>query len=339
MVHQPKLGVYVNNRAAVFLDDYELSDLIELAVAAEAHGYDFVSVGDSLLAKPRYSPIVVLAGIAQATERIELSTGILQPHMRNPLMLAQEWATLDVLSRGRTTLGVGVGTGPLPLVEREYELIGIPKRKRGVAFEESIVLLRRLWAGESVSFEGDVFSLNDVAAGFDSAQSGGPPIYIACGGYVPTRAGVGPNDFYTDETAGRFTGPFDRVARLADGWITGIVRPGEYVTALAEIRDLMESVDRIAGSELTTRLNCFIHVDTDAGAARRHGVDFLQRYHGLPFDEETIERWLIAGPPEECAERLAAYVDAGVKQFQLVLASGDQHTQLVRIAETVRPLL
>src|SRR6266852_5232956 len=75
-------------------------------VAAEAAGFDFVSVGDSILAKPRYMPIPVLSAIAARTRRVKLATGILQPHMRHPVLLAEDWATLDVLSAGRTILGV-----------------------------------------------------------------------------------------------------------------------------------------------------------------------------------------------------------------------------------------
>src|SRR5438094_230462 len=106
------LGIYVNNRAAVFLgEEYSLGRLLEAAVLAEELGFDFVSVGDSIIAKPRYSPIPVLSAIAACTQRIKLATGILQPHMRHPWLLAQEWATLDVISGGRTILGVGLGTG------------------------------------------------------------------------------------------------------------------------------------------------------------------------------------------------------------------------------------
>ena len=330
----PAYGIYVNNRAAVFAaEEFALVDLIALAVAAETAGFDFVSVGDSPLAKPRYAPIVVLSAIAAQTSRIELSTGILQPHMRNPVLLAQEWATLDVISGGRTTLGVGLGTGPLPLVEREYELVGIPKRRRGKALDEAIDALRALWSGGPASLDGEIFDLGEVDAGFGAVKPGGPPIYIACGGYVPKMAGHGPNDFYRPETADRFTGPFDRVARVGDGWITGIVRPFELSYALDEIRTTaLREHKRHLDDNFVVRLNCFINVSPDEAAARAEGVDFLQRYHGLPFDDETIERWLIAGPPERCADKLASYVDAGVNSFQLVLASTRQTEQLERVA-------
>lgn len=337
---RPKIGVYVNNRAAVFLGDgFTLTDLLDLATDVEDAGLDFVSVGDSLLAKPRYSPIVVLAAIAARTRRIELTTGILQPHMRNPVLLAQEWATLDVVAAGRTSIGVGLGTGPLDLVEAEYRLIGIPKRQRGVAFDEAINLLRRLWTEGDVSHHGRIYNLDHIDAGFTPDRTPHPPILVACGGYVPERAGTGPNDFHTPETAGTFVGPFERVVRLGDGWITGIVTPDEYRRALDVIGTIATQRERDLDHRFERRLNCFLHLDTDAARARRIGTEFLESYHRLPFEADTLDRWLIAGDAETCAERIAAYVDAGVTSFQFVLADHDQHRQLDRLASDLAPLV
>ena len=106
------LGIAVNNRVAVVLGErYTLANLVDNAVLAEELGFDYVTVADSILAKPRYMPIPVLCGIAARTRRIELLSFILQPHLRNPVPLAKDWTTLEVLSGGRTALGVDLGTG------------------------------------------------------------------------------------------------------------------------------------------------------------------------------------------------------------------------------------
>lgn len=335
------LGIYVNNRAAVFLgEEYSLAQLLQAATLAEDLKFDFVSVGDSILAKPRYSPIPILSAIAARTHSIKLTTGILQPHMRNPVLLAQEWATLDIISKGRTILGVGLGTGPKELVAQEYELVRIPKNLRGKAFDEAIQLLKRLWSEETVNFDGSVFRCQGISIGYRPEQKPHPPIVIACGGYVPTQQGVGPNDFYSEKNAGKFIGPFERVARLGDGWITGIVTPNEYARALGLIRTIArERYGRTLGTEFRTVLNCFINVGADAQASRREAVFMLQSYHRLPFDDETIERWTIYGPPERCAERIIAYANAGVNSFQFVIAARDQLSQIRAIAEQVTPLL
>jgi alkanesulfonate monooxygenase SsuD/methylene tetrahydromethanopterin reductase-like flavin-dependent oxidoreductase (luciferase family) len=339
--NRPRYGVYVNNRAAVFMGEaFSLDRLLDNAVMAEQAGLDFVSVGDSITAKPRYTPIPVLSAIAAKTHRIGLATGILQPHMRHPALLAQDWATLDVISGGRTLLGVGLGTGDPASVAREYELVGIPKRKRGKAFDESIQLLKRLWTEESVTFEGDVFTLNDVALGYRPRQRPHPPIVISCGGYVPKRAGFGPNDFYTESTAGTFTGPFERVARLGDGWLTGIVTGEEYRQALTFIRQTAaERYGRVLGPEFVAMVNLWLCVGPSAEAARQEGQAVLEAYHLRPFDEDTIERWLLYGAPEDCAARLAEYILAGANTFQFVIASYDQERQIRALTERVLPLV
>lgn len=337
----PKLGIYVNNRAAVFMrEDYSLSTLLEAARLAEASGFEFVSVGDSPLAKPRYTPIPVLSAIAAQTSTIRLSTGVLQPHMRHPVLLAQDWATLDEISNGRTWFTVGLGTGPPDLVEHEYHVLGIPKKRRGVAFDEAIESIKRLWTEETVTFTGSIFSFEDVTLGYTTAQQPHPPIIIACGGYIPTQAGTGPNDFFSEDKAGTFHGPFDRVARLGDGWITGIITPEEYSTTLALIRSIAEQrYGRTLDASFRTILNCFIHVADDAETARREGIAFLEQYHRRPFDDETVRRWLIYGSPEECAQRIQTFAEAGVQSFQLVPASRQPLHQIEQIASRVMPLL
>ena len=321
-------------------DAFSLDRLLDNAVLVEQVGLDFVSVGDSITAKPRYTAVPVLSAIAARTQRVGLATGILQPHMRNPVLLAQDWATLDVISNGRTLLGVGLGTGDPASVAREYEVVGIPKRQRGKAFDESIQLLKRLWTEESVTFGGDIFRLDDVSLGYRPVQQPHPPIVIACGGYVPKQAGFGPNDFYSESTAGTFTGPFDRVARLGDGWLTGIVTADEYRGALAYIRQrASEQYGRTLGPEFVTMVNLWLCVGPSADEARREGQRVLEAYHLRPFDEETIDRWLLFGAPESCAARIAEYVLAGANTFQFVIASYDQEGQIRALADRVLPLV
>ncbi|MDR7448699.1 MAG: LLM class flavin-dependent oxidoreductase [Armatimonadota bacterium] len=334
-------GVYVNNRAAVFLGEkYPLAKLVEVAELAEELGFDFVSVGDSLLAKPRYSPIPLLAHIAARTRRVRLATGILQPHMYHPVRLAQDWATLDVLSGGRTIFAVGLGTGPRALVQQEYELIGIPMSRRGKAFEESIEVVRKLWTEAQVTYSGSTYHLHKVSIGYGPMQRPHPPIIIAAGIFVPRHPGEGPNDYYRAASAGRFRyGPLERVARLGDGWITGIITPEEYAAGLRRIRVVAEKqFQRTLNPSFLACLNCFINVHEDGTVARSEGLAFMQEYHRLPFDDETVDRWLICGNPEQCADRINRYVAAGVNTFQLVVASPDQAGQIRRIAAEVLPL-
>jgi alkanesulfonate monooxygenase SsuD/methylene tetrahydromethanopterin reductase-like flavin-dependent oxidoreductase (luciferase family) len=334
-----RFGLFLNNRGAVIVGErYTLATLLALAVRAEELGFDFVSVGDSVLAKPRYAPVPTLAAVAAVTTRIELTTGVLQPHLRPPVQFAQEWATLDALSGGRTSLGVGLGSGSRELVAAELSLAGLSHSSRAAALEESITVLRALWSGSGpVTFPGRFWNLTDVNPGYRPVRPGGVPILIACGTYVPETAGAGPVGIVSPDAAGAVIGPVGRVARLGDGWISGILRPEEWAVLWARLRVEGEAVGRdLAAQTFERRFNTYIHVGNDRGAARREGKHFMEAYHRLPLDDATLDRWLIYGSAADCAARLSELIDAGVNSFQFVLASDDQMTQLERLAETLR---
>ncbi|MEO7372474.1 MAG: LLM class flavin-dependent oxidoreductase [Terrimesophilobacter sp.] len=334
-----QLGVYINNRAAVFLgEEFTMPSLVELAIQAEDAGFGFVAVGDSVLAKPRFAPIVTLAAVAAVTRRIGLTTGILQPHLHHLVTLAQELATLDVISAGRTSLGVGLGTGPRDLVDAELALVGLSRKTRARAFEETISALIMLLSGGPTNFNGEVYKLTDVDAGYRPVQRPGPPIVIACGAYVPLEAGQGPNDVRNSTTIGKFTGPLERVVRLGDGWVTGMATPSEWRSMWQKMVASANAVGRsINTPTFERRVNCFVNVGDNQERARQEGKAFLEAYHRLPMDDETLDRWLISGPAEVCVERFRQFIDVGVNSFQLVLASSRQQEQLARVAEGILP--
>ena len=237
MAPAPRLnfGLYANNRASVFLPDFSMERLLDLAVEAEELGYHSLWVGDSLLAKPRYDPIVTLTAIAARTKNIKLATGILQPHMRNPVVLALEWATLDIISKGRTIMGVGPGAGSPELLSKECEVAGFERRVRGKVFEECLEVLKALWTRDSVDFEGSHYRYRDVSLGYKPVQEPHPPIWIAAGHYNPVKVENYRYGHFVEANAGKHTGPFDRVARLADGWLTNHISPREYTERYSEI--------------------------------------------------------------------------------------------------------
>src|SRR5438477_4675411 len=119
-----QFGVNVNNREPLIAADYDLSMLLDLSTEVEAAGFDSVWVGDSLFSKPRYEPISLLSAISQRTSRVRLGTACMVSSTRNPLYLALEWATLDVISEGRTIRGTGMGN-PEQGVRREFEALGL----------------------------------------------------------------------------------------------------------------------------------------------------------------------------------------------------------------------
>ena len=146
--------------------------------------------GDS---SPIPDPLIWLAYVAAATERIKLGTGILILPQRNPVVLAKELATLDRLSGGRLLLGIGVGW-----LEEEFDAIGVPFRERGRRTDEHVAAMRALWSGEAATFEGEFTSFQDCWS-----------LPAPAGGSIPVHVGG-----HTDAAA-------RRAGRLGDGFFPG----------------------------------------------------------------------------------------------------------------------
>ena len=177
------------------------ADLIDLGVRAEALGYESVwvnhhvlnvgYVGERLGDRPYYDALTTLTWIAARTERLRLGTSVLVLPYLNPLVLAKAVATLDVLSGGRVTLGVGVGTLPA-----ENRALGSDYATRGAYANESIAVMRELWTASEPSFAGRFFRFDGVRFSPKPLQPGGVPILVGGG----SRAAM------------------VRCARLGDGW-------------------------------------------------------------------------------------------------------------------------
>ena len=161
-------------------------DLLEWARRADRGPFSTLSLIDRL-AYDSYEPMVALGAIAAVTSRVRLMTGILLAPLRNAGMMAKQAATLDVLSGGRLTLGMAIGSRT-----DDYEASPAPFRNRGKRFDEQLAHMKRVWAGE-------VLSEGAYAVGPSPVQAGGPEVLI--GGSAPVALA--------------------RVGRWADGYITG----------------------------------------------------------------------------------------------------------------------
>ena len=176
-------------------------DVIRLALDAERLGYDSVWVNhhvlnvgyiyDRLEGRPYYDALTTLTWIGALTERVRLGTTVLVLPYLNPLTLAKSAATLDAMSGGRVTLGVGVG-----MLREESDALGCDFSTRGAYSDESIRVMRELWSAEDASFSGRFFNFGPVKFAPKPVQPGGIPILI--GGM--SRAAM------------------RRCARLGDGW-------------------------------------------------------------------------------------------------------------------------
>ncbi|TDD79163.1 LLM class flavin-dependent oxidoreductase [Actinomadura rubrisoli] len=191
-----EIGYLLPTRDQAVRGEHEPGQLVGQARRAEALGVDSVWAGDSPVTRPRADALLLLAAVADATDRVVLGTAVLLPALRHPILLAHQLATLDRLSDGRLVAGMGAGF-PIPQTEAQFAALDVGFKRRVSRMEESIDAMRRLWTGGPVSFKGEHFAFEDVTLAPPPSRPGGPPIWLAGGGVHALR----------------------RVARLADGWL------------------------------------------------------------------------------------------------------------------------
>ena len=203
-----RFGLSLPNRAVLF--GMPVESLLETAEQAEASGcFDSVWVGDNFLSKPRLEAIVALAALAARTKRLKLGVICLASFpLRHPLELAIQWASLDLLSGGRTILAVCTGAAASMGAKFADELaaFGVASRERAGRMEEGIELLRRFFGPGPVNHQGHYFQFENVELFPKPAQTR-IPIIIAVNPRQETDPAI-------VERALR------RVAQLADGWQT-----------------------------------------------------------------------------------------------------------------------
>jgi probable F420-dependent oxidoreductase len=239
-----KFGVALTTRGR----DATAETLARVSRTAEECGFDSVWVTDHIVIPNRITsgypyeatgifdvpaneyylePLTVLTYLAGMTRRIRLGTGVLVLPYRNPILLAKTVASLDVLSGGRTILGVGVGW-----MAEEFRALGLETfEQRGAVTDESIRLVRELWTQEEPRFKGRFFHVEDIRFYPKPIQKPHPPIWI--GGHSPAA--------------------MRRAALLGDAWHPIGLRPpvglypGEYAQAAATIRRIAEEAGRDPG--------------------------------------------------------------------------------------------
>ncbi len=165
-------------------------ELLQIAQTAERAGFDSLWVGDHLLYRPQNRPPQgpweawsILAGLAVGTEQVEIGPLVASTSFHAPAMLAKKAATVDEMSNGRLVLGLGAGWN-----EPEYRAFGFPFDKRASRFEEAFTIIRRLLAGEEVSFAGKFYQIEECVLLPRSKRDGHIPLLIGSVGERVLRA-------------------------------------------------------------------------------------------------------------------------------------------------------
>jgi probable F420-dependent oxidoreductase len=223
--------------------------LVDLACRAEELGIDSVwahdhvfNVGhvfDRIGGKPYYEPLTLLGFVAARTQRVRLGTSVLVLPYHNAVRLAKTAATLDVLSGGRLVMGVGVG-----LIEKEMRAMGSPYAERGAFTDESIAVMRALWAQDDPKFDGKYYQFAGMKFSPKPKQK---PIPVVIGGV--SRAAI------------------RRAARLGDGWQPLGLSPEALGQGISELRAEAQACGRDA-----SKIPVSIAMSLAAARAGRHAL-------------------------------------------------------------------
>ena len=301
-----QLGYLLPTRENVMRGEHGTGEILTLAQTAAALGFDSLWVGDSLLARPRHDPITMLAGVATAVPDVKIGTAVLVPMMRNPVLLAQQLATIDQLSDGRLIVGVGIGADN-PGFRAEFEAVGVPFEKRVGTLLEQVELMRALWQGKPVEWDGRWTVNANAALAPEPRQVGGPPIWLAAG----VKPGIA------------------RAAKHFDGWFpigpdaeTFGKRHGFYNQCLAEE----------GTNQSTTAIYLTICLDEDSAAADSAIDAYMADYYGAPPEILRKVMACFGGSIEEVMAFIKGYVDAGADHVVLRLVS-DHNTTLKALAD------
>jgi len=329
MLHtmRAKLGLSLSNRAVLF-GWANLDDLLDAAQMAERSGYFHgIWVGDNLLSKPRVEAIVTLSAIAARTQQVKLGTICLASFpLRDPILLAIQWASLDLLSQGRTILAVCNGGSALdgPQFEDELEVMEVKSHERVGRVLEGMTILRRLWSEARVTHEGKYYRFKNVELLPKPVQQP-VPIYMA----------INPKEQRVDAAA--IDRILRRIAAHADGWQTDATPVETFRQRFDTIRDYAARQGRDP-SQLDSCLHLMVNINDDRDVAFQEAGTFLRSYYGAgAVSRERAELWLAYGPPAAVAEKIQAYIDAGCTTPVLRFVSPNLKGQLQRCIEEVMP--
>ena len=204
--------------------DQLYNEIIDQIVWGEENGFDDIWLSEHHFIEDGYSPSLmpIAAAIASRTKKIHIGTSVILMPFHNPVRMAEDAATVDVISGGRFELGVGVG-----YKVEEFESFAISSKERGARTNEGLEIIRRLWEGETLTFEGKYYTVTKAKLTPEPIQQPRPPIWV--GGFTPPA--------------------LRRAAKYGDGYIgVGPLKEAyeRYVTALEKVGKSTTDI-RLAG--------------------------------------------------------------------------------------------
>ena len=288
--------------------------LIDYAVRVEKLGYESIWAWDHILlgVEPSF-PIIealsILTAIAARTQTLKLGTGVLVMPMRNPVILAKQLGSLDLISNGRVIVGTAVGW-----YKREFKAMGVDFHERGKIMERSLDIIKRLWTEDRVTEDFPPYSIKDAVMYPKPVQKPHPPILI--GGYVDAV--------------------LRRAATKGDGWLTYYYTADSFASNWARIRGFAEEAGRNPDELISTnQLPICVGPRSKVEAPMREWLQTDWDY--ASWSESTAESAII-GTVDECVEQLQKHVATGVDRL-IFVPYRYQDEQLETIAREIIPRL
>ncbi len=276
-----------------------LDDLIKQVRVARAVGFDSIWTGHHYLMATyqQFQPLPLLARLAGEAEGMAVGTSLTLVPLHHPVELAELVATMDIITRGCFVWGVGVGYR-----SEEFEAFAVPRAERAARFEESLAIVRALWTGEAVTFEGRFYALRDAVASLRPVQQPHPPIWVGASSLAGAR----------------------RAARAGDAILLNI---GSTLEAMRQHLDAYGATLAELGRPrpVVRTLARDIYISGTDEDAWRLGADILWRRHrsygewGMDRDMLEADRLdrpiadmargrFVIGSPDTCRRELATYI-------------------------------
>jgi probable F420-dependent oxidoreductase len=280
-------------------------NVVNFATSCEAMGCHSMWTIDRV-AYDNLEPLTVLAAAAGATQKIRLGTSVLLGNLRHASHVAKIVSTLDFISNGRVTLGLGFGSR-----ESDYKAVEIPFEHRGSRAVEQVQLMKRLWTEDSVTFKGKFYNVENLSLGPKPIQKPHPPIW----------------------TGGSAEVALKRAGTWADGFICGSSAIPDFPSTWEKIAGYARANGRDPNKISKAGLT-FMAIHDDQNKAVKAVEDYVMRYYGrLRAD---VANTSLVGSPAAVTERIGAFLARGLDTLIIGVADPDPR-QLDLFGEKVLP--
>jgi probable F420-dependent oxidoreductase len=282
-------------------------NVVSFAKKCEAMGLHSMWTIDRIV-YDNLEPLTLLAAAAGATQKIRLGTSVLLGNTRHPTHLAKIIATLDFISTGRVTLGLGFGSR-----ENDYKAVEIPFEHRGTRAVEQIQLVKRLWTEDKVTYKGKFYNVENLTVGPRPIQKPHPPIW----------------------TGGSAEVALKRAGTWANGFICGSSAIPDFSTTWEKVAGYARAAGRNP-TEITKAGLTFMAINDDHAKAVKTVEDYVMRYYGrLRAD---VANTSLVGSGSAVADRIEAFLSRGLDTLIIGVADPDPR-QLDLFGEKVLPQL